>query len=57
MTEQERKIWLMVRRGMLLIAKAIGRERDPPPLMREVRRGLLIICVAIEQECKAGKLV
>jgi hypothetical protein len=57
MSERDRKLWMMVRRGLLLITKAIEREQEPPPLMREVRRGLLIICAAIEEECTTPELV
>ena len=57
MSERERQLWIMIRRGVLLVAKAIERTPDAPPLMREIRRGLLIICQAIEEEVKAGELV
>ena len=52
----EEQIWDDYR-GMLLVAKAIEREHEPPPLMCEVRRRLVIICAAIEEEIRAGELV
>jgi hypothetical protein len=55
MNERERQLWMMVRRGILLVARAIEREHKPPSLMCEIRRGLLIICTAIEEEIMATK--
>jgi hypothetical protein len=58
--DSERVIWLAMRRGFLLIVKAIEREsrrRQGSVFLGEVRRGLLIICAAIEEACKAAELV
>jgi hypothetical protein len=55
MTEQERRLWLMVRRGLLLICAALRKENAP--LYAEMRRGLLMVCGAIERECEAVELV
>jgi hypothetical protein len=47
MSARERHLWLMVRRGLLLIAKAI--EQDLAPPWGDVRRGLLLIAAAIAE--------
>jgi len=52
MNERDRKLWLAIRRGILLIAAAIDRE-DCGPFMIEVRRGLLLITAAIEAAAAA----
>lgn len=52
MSDREKKLWMMVRRGLLLICAAIKREHDPPSLLLDVRQGLIIIADAIEAECK-----
>lgn len=52
MSVQERRLWGMIRRGLLLVARAL--EEETRPMYAAMRRGFLMICEAIEQECKTS---
>jgi hypothetical protein len=50
MAEHERRLWMALRQGLLLICGEI--DNSAPPLWRAFKRGALLICGAIEREVR-----
>lgn len=46
----EQRLWLEIRRGLLLIAGAIEQEQQVSPVLVAVRRGVLLVAGAISRE-------